>query len=717
VAGNTDLKGSLRERLLTHLADPDYHPASGRELMRRLQVGKSERQGFRRLLRELVDDGALRRLKGNRYRLPRIKRLVSGRLSTHRDGYGFVEPEGEERPDIFVRRRNMGGALHQDRVQVQVTFEKGGGRAEGRITRVLERASHRLTGVLQRKPGGTVVTPYGTAPYDEVRIPEGAVGSAEDGMVVGLELFRYPSGEDLPEGKVVETMGWPDEPGMDLKIIIRKYGLRDEFPAEVLEAAGAVPAAVGEDERGDREDFRDLLTVTIDGETARDFDDAISVRRHQDGTFTLWVHIADVSHYVPEDSPVDQEARLRGTSVYFPERAIHMLPEALSTGMCSLNPGVERLCQTCVMEIDQAGTVTSARILKGVIRSDRRLTYTEVARCLESEDGAGDRQSDLVELFRTMEELCGILRRKREERGSIDFDLPEPVILLDDRGEMTGITPLARNIAHQIIEEFMLVANETVAGFLVERQWPALYRIHDKPDPAKLAELDGVVRTFGYTLPQPFDEITPKDIQRFLKSVVGRPEEDALQRIVLRSMMRACYSEVFGLHFGLATRRYLHFTSPIRRYPDLIVHRTLTEASRWGAVSREERATRRGVLRDFALHASERERNAEAAEWELIDWKKVNFMLDRVGEEHNAIVSGVVSFGLFVELEDLYIDGLVHISTLQDDFYRFVESKHLLVGERTGRRFKIGDEVRVVVDRVNALTKKIDFRLADLARR
>jgi ribonuclease R len=712
-----DSATDLRERLLSYLADPESRPSSGRELMRQLRVGSSQRESFRRLLRELVDEGALRRLKGNRYRLAQEKRLATGRLSTHRDGYGFVETEGVEGPDIFVRRRNMGGALHKDRVQVQVIFEKGGGRAEGRITRVLERARHRLTGILRQAESGLVVTPYGAAPYEEVRIPSGAAGAGEDGMVVGIELFRYPSGNDVPEGKVVEVMGSPDEPGMDLKIIIRKYGLRDAFPPEVEEAAGAVPDSVREEDRAGREDFRDLVTVTIDGETARDFDDAISIRRRGNGTFTLWVHIADVSHYVQEGSPIDLEARERGTSVYFPERALHMLPERLSTGICSLKPGVDRLCQTCVMEIDEAGEITGARIAKGVIRSDRRMTYTEVARCLEGDAAECRRQGDLVEPFRLMEELCGRLRGKREQRGSIDFDLPEPVILLDDRGEMTGITPLERNIAHQLIEEFMLAANEAVAVELVEREWPAMFRIHDKPDPGKLAELDAVVKTFGFALPQPFDEISPKDIQLFLKSVTGRPEEDALQRIVLRSMMRAAYSEVFGLHFGLATRRYLHFTSPIRRYPDLIVHRTLSESSTWGRAGRQEKATRRKVLHDLALHASERERNADAAEWELIDWKKVGFMLDRVGEEHEAIVSGVVSFGLFVELEDLYIDGLVHISTLEDDYYRFIETKHLLVGERTGRRFKIGDEVRVVVDKVNALTKKIDFRLVSSPRR
>jgi ribonuclease R len=701
-----------RQTLLAHMSGEDYEPTSGRELVRQLRVGKEGREAFRLLLRDLVSDGNLRRLKGSRYALAREKRLMEGKLHGHRDGYGFVIPPDGSGPDVYVRKRFMNGALHRDRVQVQVTQEKGGGRSEGKITKILERARHRVTGILGRSQGEWIVKPYGSEPYQEVRLPDGATGDAREGMVVGVELFRYPSGEDIPDGKVTEVMGSPDDPGMDLQIIIRKYGLRDEFPEEVLAAAAAVPEEVSAADRQGREDFRELTTVTIDGETARDFDDAISISKQSDGSFTLWVHIADVSHYVTEGSLLDEEARERGTSVYFPDRAIHMLPSALATGICSLKPDVERLCQTCIMEIDAGGKLKSSRVVKGVIRSDRRMTYTEVAACLEGDAAMRTTLGALVGQFELMQELCLLLRRRREERGSIDFDLPEPVILLDDRGEMTGITPLKRNIAHQLIEEFMLMANETVAAMLVDREWPALYRIHEKPDPTKLETLDSVVRPFGYTLPQPFENITSKDIQLFLKSVEGRPEENALQRIVLRTMMRARYSEVFGLHFGLATRRYLHFTSPIRRYPDLIVHRTLTDGARWAAADGDQRKARRKELHEVAEHACDRERNADSAQWELIDWKKVAFMVDRVGEEHGAIVSSIVSFGLFVELEDLYIDGLVHISTMDDDFYRFVEARHMLVGERTGRRFKIGDEVRVRVARVNAITKKIDFHLA-----
>ncbi len=701
-----------RDRLLTHLGGEDYQPASGRELNRQLRVGSGHRESFRLLLRQLVEEGAIQRLKGSRYRLAREKHLVEGHLHSHRDGYGFVVPVDSSGPDIYVRRRYMHGALHRDRVQIHVTQEKRGGRAEGRITKVLERARHRITGVLERRGRDLVVRPYGNSPYEEVSLPEGAQGDAREGMVVGVELFRYPSGEDIPDGKVVEVMGHTDEPGMDLKIIIRKYGLRDEFPSEVTAAAERVPTRVDPGDIEGREDFRALTTVTIDGETARDFDDAISIRRHENGGFTLWVHIADVSHYVREDTLLDLEARERGTSVYFPDRAIHMLPAALATGICSLNPGVDRLSQTCIMEIDKGGRVAPATVVKGVIRSDRRLTYTEVAHCLAGDEAVGASLGNLVAQMELMEELCGLLRRRREQRGSIDFDLPEPVILLDDRGEMTGIKPLSRNIAHKIIEEFMLAANEAVATLMVQRQWPTLYRIHDKPDPLKLEALDAVVRPFGFTLPKPFEDITSMDIRRFLASVEGRPEENALQRIVLRSMMRARYSESPGLHFGLATRRYLHFTSPIRRYPDLIVHRTLTDGDLWTAAHKDAREARTKMLHSLAEQTGVRERNADSAQWELIDWKKVGFMMDRVGEEYTAIVSSVVSFGLFVELEDLFIDGLVHISTLEDDFYRFLENRHMLVGERTGRRFKIGDEIRVVVARVNALSKKIDFRLS-----
>jgi ribonuclease R len=697
--------------VLAILAETEGEALSGRDLLRRLGLGRDRRADLAALLADLKAEGVIRPAKGGRFRLASERRLIVGRLSMHRDGYGFVEPEDRQGPDVYVRHRNLGGALHRDRVQVQVTAAKGGGRAEGRITRVLERSRHRLTGVLRARGDRVAVVPYGSEPYEEIAISGPLPAGGGDGVVVGVEVTTMRGEEGTPAGRIVEVLGPADEPGMDLRIIIRKYGLRDAFPDEVREAARAMPSEVSARDLEGREDFRSLPTVTIDGETARDFDDAISIRRTRGDGYTLWVHIADVSHYVREDSPIDREARERGTSVYFPERAIHMLPEELSTGICSLKPNVDRLCQTCRIELDRDGAILSFALSRGVIRSDRRMTYTEVARCLAGDEEMRRSCAAHAEDFAIMEELCAKLRRRRMARGSLDFDLPEPVIVLDDRGEMTGIRPLERNIAHQIIEEFMLVANECVATDLVDREWPALFRLHDKPDPVKLAELDSILRTFGLALPGSHEEITSGDIQALLRSVEGKPEAGALQRIVLRSMMRAHYSETFGLHFGLATRRYLHFTSPIRRYPDLVVHRTLTDRARWQRSSPEERSTRRKILHAWAEQSSERERNAEAAEWELIDWKKVGYMLQHIGEEYAALISGVVSFGFFVELEDLYVDGLVHISTLTDDFYRFMERKHLLVGERTGKRFKIGDEVRVLVERVNAITKRIDFRL------
>ncbi|MFQ5766547.1 MAG: ribonuclease R [Acidobacteriota bacterium] len=706
--------GVSRQELLDHMAGVGSTPVSARHLMDHFRIRKDAQEPFRLLLRSLLDEGTLKRLKGNRYMLTTEKRLMTGRLSSHRDGYGFVVLDAHDGPDIYVRRRNMGGALHRDRVMVQVTAQKSGGRIEGRITRVLEPSRHRITGVLRISGGRRVVVPYGSEPYEEVRIPSRQPTEAETGMVVGVEILRSRL-RTPPEGQIVEVLGFPDDPGLDLAIIIRKYGLRDDFPSEVREAARRAARSISAEDLRHREDLRSLKTVTIDGETARDFDDAISVRREKNGCFTLWVHIADVSHYVPEDSPLDLEARERGTSVYFPERAIHMLPEELSTEICSLKPEKDRLCQTCRMEFDPEGRILKSHLGRAVIRSDRRLTYRTVAACLGGDPQQKQKHRDLLEQFILMKDLCDLLRVRREERGSLDFDLPEPIILFDDTGEMTGIKPTEKNMAHLIIEEFMLAANEAVANFLVEKDWPTLFRLHDRPDPAKLDELDAVLRTFGYSLPQPFEEITPKDIQHLLRSLSGQPEADALQRIILRSMMRAYYSNSPGLHFGLATRRYLHFTSPIRRYPDLIVHRTLAAQRTWERSTDEARVSRRQFLHLLAEQTSERERNAEAAERELIDWKKVTFMIDRVGERYSAIVSGVVSFGLFVELEDLYIDGLVHISTLTDDLYRFMENKHLLVGQRTGRTYKIGDRVHVVVEKVNAVTKRIDLRLIQLS--
>jgi ribonuclease R len=535
-----------------------------------------------------------------------------------------------------------------------------------------------------------------------------------NGLVVAVEITRPPLYGRRASGRIVEVLGHPDDPGMDLKTIVRKYGLADEFPPDVLAEAEAIPDRVGEEAIRGREDFRALPIVTIDGETAMDFDDAVHVRKDGDGRYELQVHIADVAHYVRASGALDREAYARGTSVYFPGTALPMLPHRLSNGICSLNPGVDRLVQSCLMTIDRTGRVVDHRFAQGVIRSAARMTYTNVAKILVDHDPeVTELYGALVPGFRLMEELCGVLNERRRRRGSIDFDLPEPEIVLAATGEMTGIVALERNVAHRLIEEFMLAANETVAGHLWRSKVPSLYRIHERPDPKKMEEFDRVAQAFGYRLPRPFTSIEPSAFQAIVDMAKGKPEERFLSRLMLRSMKQARYSESRDIHFGLATSCYTHFTSPIRRYPDLIVHRVLRRALGGRPLSDRERGELEEFLPEAAVRSSRAERTADAAENELVERKKMAFMQERLGEEFEGFILSVHPFGFFVELVDYYVDGLVGMQTLIDDRYRFLEKKQILKGDRHGRVFKLGDRVRVRVDRVDALQLRLEFSLVE----
>jgi ribonuclease R len=530
-------------------------------------------------------------------------------------------------------------------------------------------------------------------------------------MVVGVELLRTAEEGRRAAGRIVEVIGPADAPETDLKAVIRKYGLREEFPPDVLEQAERAPGEVRPADLAGREDFRALPVVTIDGETAMDFDDAVLVRRNGDGTYELQVHVADVAHYVKPSTPLDREALERATSTYFPGFALPMLPHRLSNGLCSLNPGQDRLVQSCLMTIDSHGHVGSYRLVEGVIRSAARMTYTHVAGILKGDADLAARYQDLVPGFRLMEELCGILNTRRRRRGSIDFDLPEPEVILAATGEMVGITALERNVAHRIIEEFMLAANETVARHLWKARVPSLYRVHERPDPRRLEEFDVVSQAFGYVLPRPFTSIEPGAFQAILERAKGRPEERFLSRLMLRSMKQARYSERRDIHFGLASRCYTHFTSPIRRYPDLVVHRLVKRMLRGGPIAAKERADLEDFLPEAAARSSLRERTADAAENELVDRKKLAFMGERLGEEFDGFVSGIEPFGAFVELRDLFVEGLVPIASLADDRYRYDERRRVLRGERRGRVIALGDPARVRVDKVDRYRLEIDFSL------
>jgi ribonuclease R len=753
--------------------------------------------------------------------------VASGRLIGHRDGYGFVVPEapvkGTEQ-DIFIPPDAMGSAMNGDRVEVQVLRAKADGRSEGRIIRVIDRAQktvvgefhcgqrHNYVAAFDRRIPFEIVIPcgeewpgrespsppqsrdrqFGGESEQKVHSPQSQVRSARDldGLVVDVEVTSYPRPSALPRGRVVEILGRRDDFGVDVEIVIRKFHLPHRFPAEVLAEAGAAPQYIPEPDRESRRDFRGLPIVTIDGETAKDFDDAVLVERRANGNYLLHVHIADVAHYVRPGSALDREARLRGTSVYFPDRAVPMLPLELSNGICSLNPHVDRLVMSALMQIDPQGRIIEYELVPGIIRSAERMTYTGVRDILAGESAACQRYAALVPNFKLMEELALILNRQRVQRGSIDFDLPEPLIEFDDSGRMVGITRSERNFAHRLIEEFMLAANETVAGYLEGRGIPSLYRIHEKPEAKKVIEFEEIAATFGYSLGVELPpaqrlrtnkrderdrhtrflerveskelEISPRHYQRLTQRLEGKPEERILSYLMLRSLKQARYAEENVGHFALAAESYTHFTSPIRRYPDLIVHRILKAAleteggsarmvadaadrspsgnakqkpvSKSRGVAREKRrevpafnpeavATGKTIsggafmltpeLHSLGMATSESERRAADAERELMEWKKISFMAQHVGNEFDALIISLIKFGFFVELTDLFVEGFVALSTLGDDFYVYRERQRAIVGEHTRRAFHLGERVRVRLDRIDQSGNKLEFSLVE----
>ena len=707
-----------RDDILARIRDRAHHPATARELAQLLRVPREERSGFKRQLKSLVSDGTLLQIRGNRFGLAEKMDLVVGRLQTNPGGFGFVVPDhaepGQERQDIYIAASNLTEAMHGDRVVARIERQSERG-PEGRIIRILERSQETIVGRFEVDASDLgYVVPFDHRVLTDVHVPTGQWSSSEPGEMVLVEITRWPTATRGPVGRVIEVLGRIDEPGVDTQIIIRKHNIPDGHSEESVEEARRLGGAVEERDLRGRTDFRGATTVTIDGEHARDFDDAITIERLANGHYWLGVHIADVSHYVTEGSALDEEAYERGTSVYFPERAVHMFPAELATGLCSLNPHVDRLVQSCLMEVDRRGTVVRYEMHDGIVHSDQRMTYTDVNAILQDRDPAAiERHAALTPMFELMHELFEVLNARRRRRGSIDFDLPETEVILSEFGEIEAIIPSERNIAHRLIEEFMLLANETVASYLVEQNAPALHRVHEEPDAGKVEDFEAFITTLGYSLAVDGRRLRPKHFQKLIDRMRSTPEERPIAALMLRTMQKARYDAAPLGHFGLAAEHYTHFTSPIRRYPDLVVHRAL-RASRHSDMPVSRREEWEEELPEVARHTSERERRADDAERELLQWKKVRFMADKVGDEYHGHITGVAPFGLFVELIEHYVEGLVHISSMADDYYRFTEQQHTLRGENTKRIYRLGDRVQVQVVRVNMERRQVELGLVEV---
>ncbi|MGB9082731.1 MAG: ribonuclease R [Desulfuromonadaceae bacterium] len=674
--------------------------------------GRHVKRELKNMLEDMAEDGEITRLKGNSYSLPGKIKTTRGRISAHRDGYGFVTPdEGGE--DIFIPSKFLKGAMHGDLVEASSSPSRmGGGKRDGRVMAVLERATSRIVGRYEETRRGAIVIPEDQRLNLVVAIPVKGRGVAEDGHQVVAELTSYPIGGRPAEGKIVEVLGWPDDPEVEVQSVIRRFDLPHIFPPDTLAEAEGIAETVSHDDLKGRVDLRSMPTVTIDGETARDFDDAVSLRREGEN-FRLWVSIADVSHYVKKDSPLDREAYLRGTSVYFPDRCIPMLPERLSNGICSLNPHVDRLTMTAEMLFDRAGTMLESAFYSSVMQSTARLTYTIVKQIIVDNDRElADKYRPVSPMLLEMKELALILMEMRKKRGSIDFDLPEPEIIIGLTGRTEGIIRAERNLAHQLIEEFMLAANEAVARSVTARDIPFLYRVHENPDPAKLQTFQEFVYGFGYEFKLVEEKVKPSELQRLLAQADGRPEERMINYSLLRCMKQARYAAENVGHFGLASDCYCHFTSPIRRYPDLVVHRILKASlNSEGKHASRQLAMATERLAEVAEHTSKRERVAMEAERDVVEMKKLQYMQQHVGEQFDGYITGVTGFGFFVELEELFVEGLVHISTLTDDTYSHAEKQHSLIGRRTGTVYRIGDAARVTVASVSPATRRIEFVL------
>ncbi|MBM6618987.1 ribonuclease R [Bacillus suaedaesalsae] len=700
-------------QLLVFMKEEAYSPLTIQELEEAFGiVDSSAFKDFVKALVHMEEQGLIVRTRSNRYGLPEKMNLIRGKVIGHPKGFAFVQTEEKEKQDIFIPPSDLKNAMHGDTVLVRLQPQSSGQREEGQIVRIIERGVKEVVGTYEESRSfGFVVVDDKRITHD-IFVPKGASMGAVDGHKVVVRITTYPEGRMSAEGEVVHILGHKNDPGIDILSVIHKYGLPQEFPAEAIQQANEVPDTISE--IGKRRDLRDQVIVTIDGADAKDLDDAVTVTKLENGNYKLGVHIADVTHYVTEGSPIDVEAADRATSIYLVDRVIPMIPHRLSNGICSLNPKVDRFTLSCEMVVNSNGEVVSHEIFESVIKTTERMTYKDVNSILEDKDEeVREKYRDLVPMFELMGELQKVLRNKRMERGAIDFDFKESKVLVDEEGKPYDVVLRTRSIAERLIEEFMLLANETVAEHFHWMNVPFMYRIHEDPKEEKLNRFFEFITNFGYVVKGSANSIHPRALQQVLEAVQGTPEEPVISTVLLRSMKQARYEAESLGHFGLSTEFYTHFTSPIRRYPDLIVHRLIRTYVIEGKIDEKTKAKWDHMLPDIADHSSNMERRAVDAERETDELKKAEYMEDKIGEEYDGIISSVTNFGLFVELPNT-IEGLVHVSDLTNDYYRYDESSYAMIGERTGNIYRIGDEITVRVVNVNKDERSIDFEIVGM---
>ncbi|MCG1013414.1 ribonuclease R [Tepidanaerobacter sp. GT38] len=700
---------SFSEYLLQFMKEQAYKPMTEGELLTALNIDPGEKDFLIKTLNSMEKQGLIVKNRRGRYGVPEKMNLIIGQLEGHPGGYGFLLPENPELDDIYVSREDMNGAMHGDMVLVRPKVPaKGSSKAEGEVVRILKRSLKTVVGTVERGKQYSFVVPDDKRIFYDLYVPKEKTNGAKNGQKVVAKIIEWPQKRRNPVGEIIEILGYPEEPGIDILSIIKKYDLPLDFPEKVQKQVQQIPDEVLDEDLVDREDFRNQKIITIDGEDAKDLDDAVSIEV-TDGGYRLGVHIADVSYYVKEKSPLDIEALKRGCSVYLVDRVIPMLPPKLSNGICSLNPRVDRLTMSVIIDFDKEANIKSYKITPSVIKTCERMTYTQVNKILEDKDQEMiNRFKYLLDDLTAMRELAEKLTQKRFARGSLDFDIEEAKVILDEEGHPVDVVKEERRIGNRIIEEFMIAANEVVAEHIFWLKIPLIYRIHEDPDDEKIRSLKEFLYGLGYTL-KGTQNLKPKSLQQILEKAKGKPEQRLVNTMLLRSLKQARYSGMNSGHFGLASLYYTHFTSPIRRYPDLIVHRILRKQLNNEIDEKQEKKLSK-MVEKVAKISSERERIAEEAERETVDLKIAEYMASKIGETYEAIVSGVTSFGIFVELDNT-VEGLVHVSNMEDDYYHFNEKTMVLVGERTGRTFRIGDKVKVKVEHVNMAERQIDFVL------